>query len=208
MLLQQISKQFKVLVTVCIVALLVTSCGGKKLDVIASDGTILAFGDSLTVGVGTSIENSYPTILAQLTGLTVINSGISGETTDRGLERLPAELDRTQPDLMILIEGGNDILRNKSKSQLKANLKGMIEQANIRSIPVVLIGIPEKSLFSDSAPLYEELAEEFDLVFDDSLIGGLQRSPSMKSDIVHFNKQGYRKMAESIYELLDDSGAL
>jgi lysophospholipase L1-like esterase len=184
-----------------------SGCGSSELAPISKRGTILAFGDSLTLGVGTTKINSYPSVLAQLSGRTVINAGISGETTSRGLARLPEVLDRTMPDLLLLIEGGNDILRNQSKSVLKANLQQMIELAKGRDIPVVLIGIPEKSLFSNSAPLYEELAEQYQLVFDDSLIGGLQRSPSLKSDIVHFNKQGYRKMAESIYELLDDNGA-
>ncbi len=72
----------------------------------------------------------------------------------------------------------------------------------------MLIGIPQKGLFSNSAPLYEELADNFQLVFDGTLIGDLQRSPSLKSDHVHFNEKGYRKMAESIYKLLREHGAL
>ena len=187
---------------------MLNGCSRPELSPISSDGTILAFGDSLTFGVGTTKINSYPSVLAQMTGLNVINAGISGETTTGGLARLPEVLDRTVPDLLILIEGGNDILRNQSKSTLKTNLQQMIELAQSRRIPVVLIAIPEKSLLSNAAPLYAELAEQYGLVYDDSLIGGLQRSPSLKSDIVHFNKEGYREMAESIYELLDDSGAI
>jgi lysophospholipase L1-like esterase len=109
---------------------------------------------------------------------------------------------------LILIEGGNDILQNKSEPAIKSNLRKMIELAQSRGIPVVLIGVPQKRLFSDSAPLYQELAQDYQLVFDGDLIGSLIRSPSLKSDHVHFNTQGYRKMAESIYELLSDNGAL
>ena len=195
-------------VAAILVTVVLNGCSPPKLDPIADGGTILAFGDSLTVGLGTTETSSYPAVLADLTGLNVINSGVSGETTDRGLKRLPQELDRADPDLLILIEGGNDILQNRSLSEIKANIKGMIELAKSRGIPVVLIGVPQKTLFSDSAPLYEELAEHFQLVFDGALIADLQRSPSLKSDHVHFNKKGYRKMAESIYELLADNGAL
>ena len=147
-------------------------------------------------------------MLAELTGLNVINAGVSGETTDKGLKRLPQELDRTTPDLLILIEGGNDILKNRNVAKTKANMAAMIELAKSRGIPVVLIGIPQKSLFSNSAPFYKELAKEFQLVFDDTLIADLQRNRSLKSDHLHFNKKGYRKMAESIYDLLMESGAL
>jgi len=206
-MLKQPSKYLKVGVTVLLLTVL-NGCSRSELEPIPSGGTILAFGDSLTFGVGTTKINSYPSVLAQMTGLNVINAGVSGETTSQGLIRLPETLDSTLPDLLILIEGGNDILRNQSKAVLKSNLQQMIELAQSRSIPVVLIAIPEKSLFSNAAPIYDELAEEYDLVYDDSLIGGLQRSPSLKSDIVHFNKAGYREMAESIYELLDDNGAL
>jgi lysophospholipase L1-like esterase len=194
-----------------VVAIILTftlhGCGSPKLEPIGK-GTILAFGDSLTVGVGTTEENSYPSVLTELTGLNVINSGVSGETTDQGLKRLPIEIDRTNPDLIILIEGGNDILRNRSQSEVKGNIKRMIELAQSQDIPVILIGVPQKALFSDSAPIYEELAEHFKLVFDGTLIASLQRSVSLKSDQVHFNKKGYRRMAESIYDLLVENGAL
>jgi len=193
-----------------IVTLLVVliGCNSHKLAPLESDDVILAFGDSLTVGVGTTKQNSYPSVLSDLSGLNIINSGVSGETSDKGLKRLPSELDRIFPDLLILIEGGNDILQNRRQSEIKKNIEDMIQLANNRGVPVVLIGIPEKNLFSSSAPFYEELADQYKLVFDGSLIGGLQRSPQLKSDIIHFNNKGYRKMAESIYKLLQENGAL
>lgn len=195
-------------IAAALTTLLLSGCSEPKLEPIKYGGTILAFGDSLTFGVGTAQTHSYPAVLAELSGLNVINAGISGETTESGLKRLPLELDRTAPDLIILIEGGNDILQNKSEFSIKSNLRKMIELAQSRDIPVVLIGVPQKRLFSDSAPLFQELAEDYQLVFDGTLIGSLLRSPSSKSDHVHFNTEGYRKMAESIYELLSDNGAL
>jgi acyl-CoA thioesterase-1 len=189
-------------------AALILGCSSPDLEPLPADGRILAFGDSLTFGVGVAKTESYPAVLAELTGLEVINSGVSGETTDRALLRLKGELDRTRPSLLILAEGGNDILQNRNLAETKLNLAAMIELAANQSVPVVLIGIPEKKLFSSSAPLYEELAIENQLVFDGRLIASLLRTPSYKSDRVHFNEQGYRQMAESIYELLLESGAI
>jgi len=196
------------LITALLAAILLLGCSESKLTPIPKEGTILAFGDSLTVGVGSSDANSYPFVLSDLTGLQVINSGVSGETTDRGLQRLPRVLNETSPDLLILIEGGNDILRNRNLTETKANLAAMITLADSRGVPVVLLGVPEKKLFSDSAPFYDVLAEEFQLVFEPELIADLLRTPAYKSDAVHLNDKGYRKLAESIHDLLKENGAL
>ncbi len=196
------------IVLLVVFSITLTGCGSPKLEPIAGDGIILAFGDSLTAGVGTSSEHSYPAVLAALSGLEVVNSGVPGETTDEGLKRLPGELDRVLPDLLILIEGGNDILRNRQPADISKNIEAMIELAIDRDVPVVLIGIPEKRLFFSSAQFYAELADEYQLVFDGALIGDLLRSPGLKSDSIHFNAAGYRRMAESIYTLLQENGAL
>lgn len=188
--------------------LLLSSCSDIKLQPLPSDGIILAFGDSLTFGVGAKPEFSYPSQLAQLTGLQVINAGVSGEVTDDGLIRLKKELETLQPDLIILLEGGNDILRNKSFDEIKSNLSEMISLAEKDSIPVILIGVPKKNLFSDSASFYSELAQQHQIIFDGQIVGDLIRTPSMKSDSVHFNQKGYRKLAENIYQLLLDKGGL
>ena len=191
------------------VLLLLQACGDtQKLSRIPENGTILAFGDSLTEGYGVNTHQSYPTVLAQLSGRDVINAGISGEVTKDGLARLAKVLDKTDPHLMILLEGGNDILRNQNLEKTKQNLSQMINLAKEKGVQVVLIGVPKKQLFSDVAPLYEELANEHNIVFHKDLIATLIRKPSLKSDSVHFNRAGYKKMAEEIHELLQDNGAL
>ena len=186
--------------------LLLQSCEQPKLKPIPKDSVILAFGDSLTSGVGVEKAKSYPSVLAELSSRRVINAGISGELTADGLARLPEVLDQTKPAILILLEGGNDILRNKDSNTIKRNLASMIETARSRNIDVVLIGVPEKNLFSDVAPLYRELAEHYQLVFEDDLIGDLLRKRAYKSDALHFNEQGYRLMAEAIYDLLVENG--
>jgi len=187
---------------------LLFGCSENQLPKLYDDATILAFGDSLTMGVGVKSDQSYPSILSELTNLQVINSGISGEVTSEGLIRLQKILETQQPDLIILLEGGNDILRNHSFSEIKNNLARMILLAKKNNIPIILIGVPQKKLFSDVAPFYRELAEEFDLVFDDEIIADLMRDKSMKSDSVHFNQLGYKKLAERVYQLIGANGGL
>lgn len=184
------------------------ACSEPRLQKLHQASVILAFGDSLTFGTGVSEEYSYPSVLQLISGVEVVNAGVPGETTAQGLARLPNELDRYAPDLLILLEGGNDILRNIDPELTKANLESMVSLAAEYGISVVLLGVPEKKLFSNSAPLYGELADAHGLVYDGDLIAGLMRSAEMKSDAVHFNAKGYRAMAESIYALLITNGAL
>ena len=180
----------------------------QGLKALEQNAVILAFGDSLTVGVGTTPTNDYPSVLSELTGRRVINAGVSGETSDQGVKRLPELLEEFQPNLLILLEGGNDILRNKNKTQLKQNLAEMIGFAQKREIDVVLVGVPERKLFSDSAPLYSELAAEYDVVFEEEMLADLLRKIEYKSDAVHLNDSGYRVMAEQLFSLLKENGAL
>ena len=188
--------------------LLLTGCDKPKLSPLSSDATIVAFGDSLTYGIGADQENSYPSALADLTGMTVVNAGISGEITAQGVVRFQSVLDKYQPQLVILLEGGNDILRNQELSQVKNNLASMIKSAQSQDIQVILLGVPEKKLFSDSAALYGELANQYNLVFDGEILSELLRSAQYKSDPIHLNEAGYRLLAEKIYTLMLDHGAL
>ena len=179
-----------------------------SLTPIPHDGVIVAFGDSLTVGVGASEVSSYPVVLSELSNRQVISAGISGEETSQGLARLPTVLDEAQPNLVILLEGGNDILRNRNAGTIKNNLAKMIEIIKSQNIDVVLIGVPEKKLFSYVAPLYEELALEYNVVLLNDVLSDLLRNNDYKSDAVHLNEQGYKLLAESIHELLVEKGAL
>jgi len=190
------------------IALFISACNsGPSLERLENSATILAFGDSLTYGKGTTNDTAYPAVLEALSGRTVINAGKSGETTAEGVKRLPGLLKKHDPELVILFEGGNDILQNLSKTATKQNLNTMISQSTEYGAQVVLVAVPEKSLFSSAAPWYGELAEEHALVLEDRIVGKLLKKPQMKSDSVHFNAEGYRAVAEAIYELMAENGA-
>lgn len=201
-----ISDKVKVLFFLFILAL--AGCSKSTQPLLNGDATILAFGDSLTFGIGTDKSQSYPAIVEELTRLTVINAGISGETTSQGLKRFEATIEKHQPDLILLLEGGNDILRNQNLNETKQNLAQMIEIALSLNIRVVLIGVPEKKIFSDSAELYHQLAETYQLIYAEDLISGLLRSPQYKSDSVHLNSKGYRELAKGIVKLLQENGVI
>jgi acyl-CoA thioesterase-1 len=106
---------------------------------------IVAFGDSLTAGLGTSPGHSYPAYLQR--DLTragyrarVINAGESGDTTTDGLERLSAVL-ALKPDIVILEFGGNDGLRGLPVATTRANLQTMIAALRRARVAVLLAGM-------------------------------------------------------------------
>ena len=188
--------------------LCLSSCTDNQHARLPDNPLLLAFGDSLTQGKGVSAPDSYPAVLAKLCACRVSNHGISGETTTQGLKRLPSVLDQAMPNLVILMHGGNDILRNHSPATTKRNLAAMIEMIHARGAPVLLVGIPAKRLFLSSAPFYEELADEYDLLFEEEIVAALLKQSNMKSDTLHFNKAGYAAVAERLHEVLIENGLL
>lgn len=186
------------------------ACGEKvpPLPRLADDAVVLAFGDSLTHGTGTTVDRAYPAQLQALIGRRVINAGLPGETTAGGLVRLPAVLDETQPDLLLLCLGGNDMLRQRPVEETVANLRAMILIAQERRIPVVLIGVPAPRLFSSAPDFYAQLAAEFGLPYEGEVFNRVLKDPSLKSDTIHANAKGYRLVAERIAELLRKAGAV
>lgn len=201
---------FRSVIIISLIALL-SACGDDKpaLSPLAPNATVLAFGDSLTFGTGAhSATESYPFILAELTGLTVINEGIPGEVSRDGLERLAEVLEETQPSLVVLCHGGNDIIRKLGQVQLKNNLESMIKLIQSSGAEVVLIGVPNFNLMLNVPDLYPDLAESYSLPIELTIMPKLERSPRLKSDQIHPNAAGYRLMAERIRTLLIESGSL
>jgi lysophospholipase L1-like esterase len=199
---------------VCALLLLVLlpgACGPAtpKLPPLPEDALVLAFGDSLTFGTGATADTSYPAVLERLIGRRVIRAGVPGEVSAKGLQRLADALARFRPDLLILCHGGNDCLRLKDDRKTAANIRAMVELARGQGVDVVLIGVPKPGLFmSDGAGFYERIAEALHIPYAGEILAEILGSPSLKSDTVHPNAAGYRKLAEAVAALLSNSGAI
>jgi lysophospholipase L1-like esterase len=195
-------------VAVLLAVILVTTLymqRGNSVPQEISNPVILAFGDSLTFGFGTRnpARESYPARLESLTGQPVVNAGVNGETSAEGLRRIDALLKRHTPGLTLLCLGGNDILQNVPKEQLRDHLKALIEKIRDSGSAVLLIAVPDFGLLGLSdLTLYEELSDEMHIPLLGDLLGPILSNPSLKSDTIHPNAAGYRIMAEKIYEKL------
>lgn len=189
-------------------ALLMACTAGAKLPRLAGDAIILAFGDSLTFGTGAQPMESYPAILERLVGRRVVNAGVPGEVTGQGLSRLPVVLEKEKPALLILCHGGNDLLRRLDRQRTADNLRVMIRLAQERGVAVVLIAVPSPGLSLSPPPFYRETAAEMGLPVEEEALTTVLSDGSLKSDYIHPNALGYRRLAESIAALLKKSGAV
>ena len=189
---------------------LVAACSGgqPKLARLAPDAVVLAFGDSLTAGVGANPGESYPARLETLIGRKVMSSGVPGETSAAGLARLPAALEEAKPQLVILCEGGNDFLQKLDEAQAASNLRAMVRLAQSRGAQVVLIAVPKPGLLPSPADFYAAIAKELAVPNEESALKKILTDNSLKSDLVHPNAAGYARLAEAVAALLRKTGAV
>jgi lysophospholipase L1-like esterase len=182
--------------------------GVPKVSPVGPNEVIVAFGDSLTYGTGASEAESYPAVLGQLIGRKVVRAGVPGEMTRGGLARLESVIEEHRPALMIVGLGGNDMLRKVGDAEIKDNLRKIIQAIQARGISVVLFGAPKPALITSAPGFYEELAKEFNIPYEGEIVTSVLYRPDEKSDPIHPNAKGYRRMAEAFANLLKKAGAL
>ncbi len=197
-------------VMILVAAMLLPAACSKtpQLQSLAADATILAFGDSLTAGTGASDTESYPSVLARLTGRKTVNAGVPGEISAAGVQRLPELLERERPALLILCHGGNDLLARQDHKLIAGNLRAMLRVAGEHGVPVLLVAVPSPDLSLKPPPLYEELSREFHIPLEQKALAHIMGKGSLKSDHIHPNAAGYRLLAEALEKQLKKSGAL
>ncbi len=169
---------------------------------------MLAFGDSLTYGTGAAETESYPAVLQQMIGRPVVRSGVPGEVSAQGLERIDEVLDEIKPRLVIVCLGGNDLLRKVPDEQIASNLRGILRAVKAKGASAVLVGVPRPQLLSAAPEFYAQIAKEFDVPYEGASVKDVLYTAKLKSDPIHPNAAGYRQMAEAIAKLLKQAGAL
>jgi acyl-CoA thioesterase-1 len=174
--------------------------------------TILAFGDSLTVGSGVAVDDAYPARLERRLrqdgyAYRVINSGVSGETTAGGLRRVDWAL-HGRPDIAIVELGANDGLRGLSPAMTRANLAQIIERFQAAGVTVVLAGMrvppnygPEYS--GAFASVFPDLARRYHTPFIPFFLEGVAGVAGLnQADGLHPTSDGYGIVVERIWPVL------
>ena len=164
-------------------------------------GPWVAFGDSLTEGVGATEGNNYPAVLGRKLGVTIRNLGKSGETTSDGLNRVE-DVAALAPGVVLLCFGGNDALNQESRKQTFANLARIIDRLQQAGSFVVLIGIRSASLRDFNEEHFAKLARDKRVLYVPDLLQGLAFKPVYMSDAIHPNDAGYEKFAARLEKKL------
>lgn len=182
-------------------------------NAVASDHTILVFGDSLSAAHGLRPEQGWVALLmarlkAQGYGYQVINASVSGETTTGGLTRLPRELRLRRPRILILELGANDALRGLPLNLARQRLAEMIRLAESAGARVLLAGLLIPPNYGPRytrqfADLYPSLARQFHTALVPFLLKGVALDPHlMQPDGLHPNAGGEPRVLDNVWPYL------
>ncbi|MBI4714604.1 MAG: arylesterase [Nitrospirae bacterium] len=173
---------------------------------------IVAFGDSLTAGLGVKREESYPSLLQRRLdqlGLPyrVMNAGMTGDTTAGGVRRV-AGIIRQKPGIVLLELGVNDGLRGVPLKETERNLRSIVEQLQAAGIRVVLLGMRLPPNYgadytSGFERIFPRIAEEYRLPFVPFFLEGVAaRQELNQEDGIHPTAAGYRIIEENLWSVL------
>ena len=175
---------------------------------LAAQQRLMVYGDSLVAGYGLSAGEGFPEQLQQALiaagrDVKVLNAGVSGDTTAGGLARLNWALN-DRPDAVMLILGGNDLLRGLDPKQTRENLQHILIRLRAQNIKVLLcgmlapvnLGLVYRRQFDS---IYPELAERFNTGFYPFFLQGVALNPEFNQpDGLHPNKAGVAMITQSV----------
>ena len=177
---------------------------------------ILFFGDSLTAGYGIELEEAFPALIQQRLdslGLqyTVLNSGLSGETTSGGLNRIDWVLNQ-KVDIFVLELGANDGLRGIPLDQTRTNLQAIIDKVKQKNpeTEIVLVGMqippnmgPEYT--GEFRKIFPELAQQNEIPLIPFLLDGVAGIPELNlEDGIHPTPEGHKIVTENVWDVLKE----
>lgn len=177
---------------------------------------ILFYGNSLTAGYGIDLDQAFPALIQKRLdslGLdyTVINSGVSGETTSGGLNRLNWVLNQ-KVDVFVLELGANDGLRGVPLKETKQNLQEIIDLVREKNsdTQIILAGMqippnmgPEYT--EEFRNIFPELAEKNEIPLIPFLLEGVAGNPDLNlEDGIHPTAEGHKILSENVWKILRD----
>ena len=166
-------------------------------------GPIVAFGDSLTEGVGAPSGRAYPDQLSALIDRPIVNRGIRGETVGDALRRFDRDVLDLTPSIVLICLGGNDLLQRKNVDATFRDLESIVSRSSAGGAMVVLIGVEGLPLLSaDFGERYEEIAERYGCIYVEDILDGIVGRGKLTADEIHPNADGYAIVAERIAKKL------
>jgi acyl-CoA thioesterase-1 len=183
---------------------------------------IAVLGDSLAAGYGVTPEQAFPARLEALLKargrkVTILNQGVSGDTTAGGLDRVDWML-ADKPDIVLVELGGNDALRGLDPATTEKNLAAIVEKLQAAHVTVWLAGMmAPRNLGSDYVTafdgLYKRIADKYKVPLYPFILDGVAQDPALnQADGLHPNPKGAQIVADRLLPFvtknLDDAQAV
>ncbi len=176
--------------------------------------TIVVLGDSLAAGYGLDPSESFPALLQKKVDaagmkFTVVNAGVSGDTTSGGLRRIDWLLKR-RVDVLVLELGGNDGLRGIPVGVTKTNLQAIIDRTKQKypRVQIVIAGMQMPpnmgaDYTASFAKLFPELAKANNTALVPFLLEGVGGKPELNlPDLIHPTAEGQKIVASNVWNVL------
>jgi acyl-CoA thioesterase-1 len=175
--------------------------------------TLLVFGDSLSAAYGISPDQGWVHLLGERAARVdpqwrVVNASVSGETTDGGLRRLSADLERHKPSMVVIALGANDALRGQPIAGIRDNLEKMIRLARQARAEPVLVGImipPNYGIdYADQfRQVYPALAKSDHVPLVPFLLEGIADKPDLfQADQLHPTAAAQKIILDNVWKTL------
>ena len=158
---------------------------------------IVAFGDSLVVGFGTSSGNNFVSLLSNRVGISIANAGRLGDTTGSALGRLQSDVIARQPKIVIVLLGGNDLLQNVPLQQRVSNITSIAQQIRSTGATVILVGLGNDPIDPYGGAL-PGIASQTGSTHVPGILEGIFGVPGLMADSIHPNDAGHRIMADRL----------
>lgn len=162
---------------------------------------IVAFGDSLVAGYGATKGNDFVSVISRESGIPIVNLGKNGDTTGNALKRLDAVV-AEEPDVVIILLGGNDALRRTPVPETKANLEAIITKLQSDNTEVVLLGVIGGFPSDPFRSMFQEISRVYGVEYVPNVLSGIIGKQELMSDQIHPNDAGYARIAEKVLPTL------
>lgn len=193
----------KLLFVAFVAFIALSGCAKREIKNIDAKGkNIICFGDSITFGYGAEPGEDYPSRLAKMVSIPVINSGISADTSIDALKRINSDVLEKEPLLVIIEFAGNDFLKKVPMEVTLANVREMARFCQASGAMVAIADISAGMFLREYRIALSKLARQEQAIFIPGLLSGIITNPSMKSDFLHPNANGYRIVAERVYRVI------
>ncbi len=160
-------------------------------------GTVVAFGDSLIMGVGATSGNDFVSRTSRAIGIPISNVGLSGDTTRAALDRTDEVLTR-KPHVVLISLGGNDAIKKIPKEETERNLVTIVRRFQAEGAVTILLGVRGGLLGDPYESMYERVAKQTRSILVPDILDGLFGDARYMSDAVHPNDAGYERIAARV----------